>query len=127
MNEFINIAKEDFERGHKAWPGYPNVWQVLPANALGKGLPPKDTGSGAIVNGWFAHENTDKEIVYEIVKVVIENWQVFPEYHKAAAQWPGPEFFGATPFITEDQFHPGAVKAYKEYGFPIGGTELPFK
>jgi TRAP transporter TAXI family solute receptor len=124
---FIDVTRQDFERGHQAWPGYPQVWQILPANALGKALPPKDIGYGAIVNGWFAHKNTDEDVVYEIVKVLVENWKTFSEYHKATLQWTGPEFFSTTPFVPEKGFHDGALKAYKEYGFSIGGTELPFK
>ncbi len=124
---FIDITREDFERGYKVSPGYPVVWAKLPANSLAKGMPPEDTGMGSGVNAWFAHKNTDKQIIYEIVKVLIDNWQAFPEYHKASLQWSGPEFFSTTPFITEEEFHPGAQKAYKEYGLPMGGSELPFK
>lgn len=120
---FIELDKKDWDRGkakrEKAGNPVPWGYLVMRAGALGKGLPPVDTGGVQLVNGWYASAETDDEVIYELTKTVLENYKSFQDYHKAARQMTQGGFADA-PFVTEADVHPGALRAYKEYGVKIG-------
>lgn len=119
---FLEITKEDWDQGKvkREKQGNPVPWDylVIKAGAFGKELPPVDTGGVLLINGWYASMDTDEEVIYEITKTMLRHYTSFQDYHKAARQMT-PEGFADAPFITEADVHPGALKAYKEYGIRV--------
>jgi TRAP transporter TAXI family solute receptor len=120
---FIELTKEDFDRGKakREKAGDPVPWYYIPikAGAYGKGKPSFDTGGIGLINGWFASKYTDEEVIYGLTKTLLQNFKAFQDYHKATSQMTLGGFSDA-PFITEADVHPGALKAYKEFGVKIG-------
>lgn len=124
---FISMTKEEWQRAAKAYPGltelYNNRYFVVPANSFGPGLPPQDIGANISFNTWHTLKQADQDVIYEITKVLMDHYKEFAQYQKGAAQWWGPDYFAASPFVNEKNTHPGALKAYKEAGVPIGVAE----
>jgi TRAP-type uncharacterized transport system substrate-binding protein len=59
----------------------------------------------------------DDDVTYEIARVLYENIDAFREYYPSSLMTQ--QTIAAFP-VPEDQFHPGAVKLYKEKGVTIG-------
>jgi len=66
---------------------------------------------------WTLEEGVE-ELVYELMKVLIANADKFKNYSKIAS-WMTKENMAAMHIPVED-FHPGAIKAYREAGVKIG-------
>jgi TRAP-type uncharacterized transport system substrate-binding protein len=61
----------------------------------------------------------DQEVVYEVCRVIYENSSRFGQVH-AVGKGMTKDRLAAIPVFTESDFHPGAVKFYKEHGIKIG-------
>ena len=67
-------------------------------------------------NAWWCHPDMDKDIVYEICRILNTNYNVFRNYHAVATDWTADYFakgFGMP-------YHAGAVKYCKDHGIKIG-------
>jgi len=93
------------------------IQAVVPAKAL-EGFPEKETPSYAMPLGWYADIAMDEEIVQEVLRIQDEHASKFVEY-SAQLKTVTPDMLGNMPYPEED-FHPGAVKYFKENGIKIG-------
>jgi hypothetical protein len=100
--------------------GYPVYWVEIPAGTWGPNQP--NPVGGELSNmTWSCDIEMPEEVVYEITRIIYENSAKFGDYHPigksitkvAMANVPG---------VTEADFHPGAVKFYKEHGIKIGAS-----
>jgi len=113
---FIPISKEDIDTA-RIKSGYPLFPAELPPGALG----PNQTephGIARITNGWMAAEELPDDVVYEICRIIYEHYEEFWPRH-ASLQGLKPEVM-ATLAPDEDDYHPGAIKFYKDKGLKIG-------
>lgn len=116
----IGLSKEAFENGKKNAPKDPFTWGPVKANSLRQGYPKNNTGILRVALTVFTSKNMDEEVAYEIVKTAGENTHKYKEYFdkgKAARL----ETFIANAW-SEKQYHPGALRYYKEKGLTIKGT-----
>ncbi|MFC1902742.1 TAXI family TRAP transporter solute-binding subunit [Chloroflexota bacterium] len=99
--------------------GWRTHWDPVLASLLG----PDRTGEFGTMGvevDWFADKAMDDEIVTEICKVIYENIDKFQEYHafgKAIAE--DPNRLSPRAHIPEDEFHPAALKYWKEKGIKL--------
>lgn len=107
--EIVNKARED--SGLPIYPG------TMPARALGPKQPDLYQGFSYTI-GWWADKELPDDIAYEVARVIYENLETFYTYHAAMKgitreniTWAAGE---------EKDFHPGAVKFYKEKGLKVG-------
>ena len=91
--------------------------QFVKAGALGK-KQPKEFWAFTNMIGWWADEALDSDVVYEITRVIAENTPAFGQAHKALLAL-SPQTMGSLA-PEETDFHPGALKLYKEKGLPVG-------
>ncbi|MDP2644768.1 MAG: TAXI family TRAP transporter solute-binding subunit [Desulfobacterales bacterium] len=114
---FFNTSADDIRALAKK-TGQPVFPSVVPAKALGPKQPEAIHTYGHSLS-WWADEQMDEEIVYEITKTIYEHIDDFQKY--AGAQ--GKLIDRATlPTInvSDDLFHKGAYKLYKEKGLAVG-------
>lgn len=107
--EAIRLAKEK--------TGYPYSGYTVPAGTFGPTQPQPIVG-GVYCNGWFTDAAMDENVVYEIVKAAYENIGKFGDYDASGKQMTREKmtFF---PPLEEKDFHPGAVRFYKEKGIKM--------
>lgn len=113
---FVPISKEDIDTARNK-SGYPLFPAELPPGVLG----PTQTephGIALITNGWMADEELPDDVVYEICRVIYEYYEEFWPRH-ATLQGLTPETM-ATLAPNESDYHPGAIKFYKDKGLEIG-------
>jgi TRAP transporter TAXI family solute receptor len=94
--------------------------QFVKAGALGKKQPKEFWGFTNMI-GWWADEAMDDDIVYEITRIIAENTPDFGRAHKALTVLTPQTMGSLAP--EEKNFHPGALKYYKEKGLPVGITQ----
>ncbi len=92
--------------------GMPLIPTTLPEGAAGD-FQEGEMQLSADTVSWGAHESFPEEAAYEIVKLLIDNYDKFADYH-ALGRLMTPEgmAFGWEP----EEFHPGALRAYREAG-----------
>ncbi len=107
---YLGATKEDIDKLNERMGA---TWQHvnLPANTL----PHQDEPLGIGVNKGFAavHESFDEERAYKVVKSVIE---IGPEMVELHALWRIWSTELMTCGLSEQNTHPGAIRAYKEKG-----------
>jgi len=97
--------------------GLPIVSFTVPAGSLGK-KQPNIHYSWGFQNGLWAAPELDDKIVYEVCRIMSEHAKEFVKYHAAGRAI---TFDAGAKFqIPAKDYHPGAVKYYKEKGFQIG-------
>jgi TRAP-type uncharacterized transport system substrate-binding protein len=69
-------------------------------------------------NGWFADVGMSDDVVYEVCRIIYENYKEFWPYH-VSMKGLHPEYMPKLA-ATEAEYHPGAIKFYKEKGLEIG-------
>lgn len=118
---WINLSPGDIERINKK-----NAWMLhrvlVPAGSIRaskeKIEPSIDVGLASLNLAICAWDNTDNEVIYELVRFLDEKSELWPEYTDGCAsslarmcRWPG---------LTEEMVHPGAMKYYREKGIEVG-------
>lgn len=88
------------------------------AGQYAPGVPSHDIYGLATPMAFLVYADMPKEVVYEIVKTLTENHQMFKEYHPAGESWV-PENLGAYPADKRD-WHPGVRKYFDEKGIRYG-------
>jgi hypothetical protein len=116
---FIPVTDEQLQKNRETYGAGISIKTVMPANALAQGVPPEDLTMRALVNGWGAYKDFPEDVMYEIVKTIDENHKMFTDYHPAGGVI-NPDNYGIIPW-SENQWHPGAIKYYKEKGIKFGG------
>ncbi len=115
---FIGLGKEGIESSIKA-TGYNSLQRAIthvPAQSYGP-TQPSDIDTLTEYLGWYADAEMDEEIVYELTKTIYENMSKFGDYH-AIGKGVTKDTIGAL-HIEDKEWHPGAVKFYKEKNVEI--------
>jgi hypothetical protein len=81
----------------------------------------EDQPTVAMWNFGIAHKDIPESLVYEIMKVVLDNHDRMMQIHQSAEETM-PENYDKNSFLP---FHPGAVRYYKEKGFELSEDVLP--
>lgn len=68
---------------------------------------------------WWTGMDTDPETVYEFLKVIYDNIDMFKDY-LSPATCPTRADLPTLPILSEAEMHPGALKFYKKVGLEIG-------
>lgn len=108
---YLGVTKEDVDKMNKKY-GATWVHVELPPGTL----PSQDQPLGVGFNRGFkaAHESFDEERAYKLVKAVAKMGPKMKELHALWRIW-SPELM--TCGLSEDNAHPGAIRAYKELGW----------
>ena len=91
----------------------------IPAGTYGS--MPETINSVAMWNFGIAHADLPESLVYETMKVVLDNHDRMMQIHNSAKETL-PENWKHNTFLP---FHPGAVKYYKEKGFDVPAKLIP--
>jgi TRAP transporter TAXI family solute receptor len=67
-------------------------------------------------DGWAAHETFPDDVAYEFTKFMIEHGKMLTKYSKVGEYFFIPKGFLQRWGYTEQNVHPGAIRAYKEAG-----------
>uniref|UniRef100_A0A7C4S668 TAXI family TRAP transporter solute-binding subunit n=1 Tax=Geoglobus ahangari TaxID=113653 RepID=A0A7C4S668_9EURY len=107
--KYVSVSEE---LANKIMEKYGLQKVVIPAGTLPK---QKNDIMGFSDTGYIiANKNVPDEVVYKIVKAIIEHPNEFRESHAMLETFQlGSRMFETSPF----PLHPGAVKAYKEFGY----------
>lgn len=91
----------------------------LRPNAIASGLP-ETGGRVAYLNpiAYSAYSELPEDVVYEILKVTTENWEMYKDYHPSGPAWV-PENMGLFP-APKERWHPAARKFYEKRGIDYG-------
>jgi TRAP transporter TAXI family solute receptor len=112
----LEITEEDLKKGRQQ-TGWPLARDVIPAGSLGRKQP--DPISGLVLDSvYLAYTEMDENIVYEVAKTVVENWDKFGSYH-ALGKALTPETVSRFTIKSENEVHTGALKYYKEKGMKV--------
>lgn len=114
---FVNVEEGAVRKAREA-TGYPLYRVVVPAGSFG---PNQSEPFGAPLFSmiWEAPVEMDDKVVYEIVRIIYKYNGKFKDYHAVGKSFT-PESLGMVAGTTEEDFHPGAVKFYKEQNVQIG-------
>jgi len=113
---YIPIPKEDAIRAREK-SGYPIFPVVLPPGGLG----PEQREPFPLLrltNGWFADTELPADVSYEVCRIIYEHYKEFWPHH-ASMKGLYPEHMPKYAAAVVD-YHPGAIKFYKEKGLKIG-------
>ena len=91
----------------------PKMWVKVPANTL-SGDQPEALDLIVIPSFFAVHASFPEETAYELVKFVINNCGDLDKYHKLATPITIPENLSWG--LSDEELHPGALRAYKEAG-----------
>jgi TRAP transporter TAXI family solute receptor len=114
---FINVPAHIVDKARKESnvPVYPDI---IPANGHSKGVPEQDSTGYAAFNIHFTDSSMSDEVAYEFVKLVYEHCEELQKYHVQLKQI-NKRDMPRLPF-PESQWHPGALRFYKERGIKPG-------
>lgn len=94
--------------------GYPDTFITIPAGAI-KGID-KEIVTLTVADGLFPRDVFPEELIYEITKLLLSNANKFAEYG-SSGKLVSPK--GLAYDVTKSGSHPGAVRAFLEYGMSI--------
>lgn len=111
---FLAFSKEAAKAAREK-TGYPVYVSLVPAGTYS----PNQQALFSHVQflSWWADLEMDEDIVHEITKTIYENVGKFAGYHALGKTM---SKTGIAQAVTEDMFHPGAQKYYKEKGVKMG-------
>ena len=97
--------------------GYPIYFQKAKPIAFGKS---KAFGGNRIIwsNSWWVDKSMDNDIVTEICSIIYNHAKEFATYHATGRGITKKTL--AEVAVPEAEFHPAAVKFYKEKGLKVG-------
>ena len=94
---------------------------TLPAGSISKGVPERDITTFTSIIWLFADEQFPEELAYEVVKQYATYINAIKKTSPAAASL-SVETMGICD-LKPEEFHPGAVRFFKEKGIKFGNTE----
>ncbi len=112
---FIGFSPEAMKLAEEA-SGYPVPGDWVPAGSINAEQPKLYAHLQYL--SWWADLELDDDIVYEVTKTIYENVEKFGDYHAATKAMTKDNL--AAIAVSEELFHPGAVRFYKEKGVKIG-------
>ncbi|MDP6179006.1 MAG: TAXI family TRAP transporter solute-binding subunit [Desulfatiglandales bacterium] len=116
----VSYDKADIDKARKK-SGYPLYWVEIPAGTWGPNQP--NPVGGELSNmTWSCDIEMPEEVVYEITRILYEHSGKFKDYHVVGRSISQAEMANVPG--TEADFHPGAVKFYKEHRIKIGAPVL---
>jgi len=123
---FIGPTEKEVQDAAKK-KGWPLSYLHLPAQALGP-RQKEAAGTFSLANNHMCGASMTEEVAYEITKVHLDYYKEWWTYH-AGAKIISPDTLAFAPVLTENEFHPGALKLYKEKGVKIyyGGKSPPLQ
>jgi TRAP transporter TAXI family solute receptor len=123
---FIGPTQEEVQAS-AAKTGYVLSHFTVPAGAVGKNQKEAFSVMGGVMPFW-ADASMPDETAYEFVRAQYEQHKEWGGYH-AQVKFIGPKTIGFAPVKTEAEFHPGALKFFKEKKVPlfINGQAPPFE
>jgi TRAP transporter TAXI family solute receptor len=114
---FISITESDLKIIREK-SGYPVATSAIaPPFSLGP-MQTEPIEGGKDINGWWVDSEFPEDAAYEIVRIIHEYHEEFWSYH-ASLKGLTPELM-STAANNESEFHPGAVRFYKERGLKMG-------
>ena len=116
---YVKVTKEDVKALNQQNP-WKAGWRLNPKGSFPGGYPLEDSGAMLMSTGLWCWDAADAGVVYDLVKFLDEK---AGEWIKRTRGSPmGGQFMvEQSSAVTEDRFHPGALKYYKEKGYKIGG------
>jgi len=90
----------------------------VPANSLDPKTQPKDLWAFGDPVFFFADQNMNPEVVYEITRIICESAGKWGSWHPQGYHMTL-DFIPATPFSDRNLVHPAAIKYYKEQGIEV--------
>jgi TRAP transporter TAXI family solute receptor len=112
----VDIKPEAFKRAREK-SGYPIYFQKAKPLAFGKS---KAFGGNRIIwsNSWWVDKSMDDDIVTEICSIIYDHAKEFTTYHATGRCITKKTV--AEVMVPEAEFHPAAIKFYKEKGLKVG-------
>lgn len=114
---FFNLTADDVRAIAKK-TGMPIYPATIPAGAIGPKQPDPIHSYGHSLS-WWADSSMDEKIVYEVTKAIYDYADKFQEYAGAQGKFISRENLGRIG-VSEELFHPGALKFYREKGIKVG-------
>lgn len=113
---FVNVSAEDIVTvaNKGKFSIYPHT---VPARAIGDKQPEALEGYAHSLS-WWADEEMSEEIIYEITKTIYDNADKFRGYHRDGQMVTKQTM--ARIGVSEELFHAGALKFYREKGIKTG-------
>jgi TRAP transporter TAXI family solute receptor len=110
----VSVPKEAIEKVRKV---YPEAWYgEAPPGALGT-WQTEPLGYFYQLNGFFVHPKFPEDLAYEIVKTIASHGKDLKNYHASMGAMVDPAFLSSLPSELDfADYHPGAVRYYKEIG-----------
>lgn len=118
---WVSLSREDVERinNRNPWKTHRVLMPRGSIRARGPKVDPQeDVGLPGFTSALCAWENTEGEVVYELLRFLDEKSQLWPDYTDGCplslarmSRFPG---------ITEDTVHAGALRYYNEKGIRVG-------
>lgn len=115
----VNIFSFTPEEQAKLVEAFPVSAYEVPAGTYNSTPDPQN--SVAMWNFGIAHKDLPESLVYEIMKVVLDNPERMKQIHSAAEETL-PENYVHNKFLW---FHPGAVRYYREKGYELPADVIP--
>lgn len=97
--------------------GIPITPIKLPAGSIGKGIPTKDMTTFCTYIWMFVDQGFPEDLAYEVCKVFAENLDALRKTSPGASSLSLEKL--ATSDLTTDEYHPGAIRFFKEKGVKI--------
>jgi TRAP transporter TAXI family solute receptor len=112
----IDIPVELMREASKA-TGIPITPIKLPAGSIGKGIPARDMTTYCTYIWMFVDEGFPDDLAYEVCKVFAENLDALRKTSPGASSLAIDKL--ATSDLTAEEYHPGAIRFFKEKGIKI--------
>ncbi|MFC2056977.1 TAXI family TRAP transporter solute-binding subunit, partial [Chloroflexota bacterium] len=123
---WIPVTQAELDRADAA-NGWKTKLVTMPKGALNQPdtpphivNPPEDVTLVDTCGALGAWQDTEDEVVYELLKFVVDNADKFTEANIRLSL--DPEILSRYPGLTRDMVHPGALRYYQEQGIETGAA-----